>query len=53
MARRSKWDELTVGCGSDAGYQRHRRNGQKPCPECRIAHAKWMARWRAEQKENV
>lgn len=27
------------GCGSDAGYTRHRRAGETPCDACRAAHA--------------
>ena len=50
MTRRQKWDEHEIGCGSDAGYQRHRRHGEAPCRECRTAHARWMARWRAERQ---
>lgn len=27
------------GCGTGAGYQQHRRNGETPCDPCRAAHA--------------
>ena len=50
MTRRQKWDELDIGHGTDAGYQRHRRNGDQPCGECRTAHAQWMANWRATRQ---
>lgn len=29
----------TDACGTDAGYQRHRRRGERPCKSCRAAHA--------------
>jgi len=28
-----------IVCGSESGYQRHRTNGEKPCDQCRAAHA--------------
>lgn len=28
----------TTGCGTDAGYARHRRRGETPCQSCREAH---------------
>jgi hypothetical protein len=27
----SEWDDV---CGTDAGYQRHRRRGEQPCYPC-------------------
>lgn len=30
-------------CGTDAAYQRHRSAGERPCEECRAAHAAVMA----------
>lgn len=27
------------GCGTNAGYSRHRRRGEAPCQPCRDAHA--------------
>jgi hypothetical protein len=29
----------TAGCGSAAGYKRHRRAGEVACPACRHANA--------------
>lgn len=29
-------------CGYNAGYQRHIRRGERPCGECRQAHADWV-----------
>lgn len=31
------------GCGTQAGYQTHRRNGEAPCDQCRAA-------WNAEAR---
>jgi hypothetical protein len=28
-----------VGCGTDQGYQKHRRRGETPCGDCMTAHA--------------
>jgi hypothetical protein len=28
-------------CGTNAGFQRHRRLGEKPCGGCREAHERW------------
>lgn len=27
------------GCGTDAGYQTHRRRAEEPCEQCRASHA--------------
>lgn len=32
------------GCGTDAGYQRHRRNGEAVCGECAVAHREYGRR---------
>ena len=41
---------LTTGtCGTEAGYQRHRRHGQTPCPACRAAASK---AFRARRQRN-
>jgi hypothetical protein len=37
----------TDACGTDKGYQRHRRRGQEPCESCRQAHRQYMADFRA------
>lgn len=36
-----------AACGTDAGYQRHRRDGEQPCDECREAHTRAEAGRRA------
>lgn len=33
-------------CGTDGGYQRHRRAGEEPCDECREAKRRYMAEYR-------
>jgi hypothetical protein len=30
---------VSASCGTDAGYGRHRRAGELPCPPCRAAHS--------------
>lgn len=48
--RRTFRPEYPVGdavhdwCGQSSGYMRHRRRGEKPCAECRVA-------WRDRQRE--
>ena len=41
-------------CGTDAGWQRHRTNGEPACPACATAHntktREWAANYRARQK---
>ncbi len=39
--------ERNNGCGTDNGYQQHRRNGTSPCDPCRDAHAANHRQWRA------
>ena len=34
-------------CGTDAAYQRHLRNDEEPCDECRRAHTAAFREWRA------
>lgn len=34
-------------CGSDGGYQRHRANGETPCPDCREAHRAYSSAMKA------
>lgn len=34
-----------AGCGTDAGYQRHRRIRQRPCEACTAAHAAHQREW--------
>ena len=31
--------QLAAECGTDAGYNRHRRNGETACNACKEAHA--------------
>jgi hypothetical protein len=33
-------------CGTHASYRRHLRNGEETCPECRQAHAEYVATFR-------
>ena len=51
---------VTMGHGTGAGYQRHRRAGETPCQECRAARAAYIREYRTrhphfvvEQRENV
>jgi hypothetical protein len=48
VARRAEWDaspwepgprQVIHGCGTDGGYQQHRRRRESPCDQCRAAHA--------------
>lgn len=38
-------------CGTTSGYQRHRRDGEKPCDACTKATAEYDARRRAQDSE--
>jgi hypothetical protein len=42
-------------CGTDAGYQRHHKNGQTPCQPCIDAHGtktrEWAANYRARRRQ--
>lgn len=33
-------------CGTHASYRRHLRHGEEACPDCRRAHAEYVARFR-------
>jgi hypothetical protein len=50
--RRERFGNQT--CGTDAGWQRHRKNGQRPCPACLAAHNAYTREhkraWRAKKK---
>lgn len=35
-------------CGTDAGYHRHRRHGERPCVRCFNAHADYYRAYRAK-----
>ena len=37
------------GCGTRAGYMRHRRNGTPVCADCRMANADWVAAQRKDK----
>ncbi len=39
--------EPAPGCGTYAGYQRHRKAGEQTCPACREAHRAYMREWRS------
>lgn len=42
-----------LGCGTNAGYQMHSRNGEEKCEPCKAAHAEYQRKYtrkRAEQK---
>ena len=47
--RKVDLDSEPNGCGSEAGYARHRRQGTPSCEECRKAHA----RSQAERRQRV
>jgi hypothetical protein len=36
--KKDKAPRKTASCGTSAGYQGHRRNGEKPCEACRLAY---------------
>lgn len=38
------------GCGSPAGFQRHRRAGEDPCAECAHAQRVWMRQYMAGRR---
>lgn len=38
-------------CGTDAGYQAHRRRNEEPCAACRRARAKKIREYRASNDE--
>lgn len=39
--------------GTYAGAVAHRKNKEKPCPQCALAAAKYMAQWRARNPERA
>ena len=41
---------MQIGCGTSAGWMRHRRNNEKPCEACRLAHNKKSAEYKARQR---
>jgi hypothetical protein len=41
---------MRIGCGTPAGWTWHRRNNEKPCQACRLAHNKKTAEYRARQR---
>jgi len=50
---RQEYDGLAASrCGTDAGYARHRRNGEKICKLCREAH-RLATQLRVEERENA
>ncbi len=32
---------MTAACGTDAGYQAHRRRREPRCPDCKAAHTRY------------
>lgn len=38
-------------CGTDAGYEAHRRHGEQTCDECRAAHAVKRAAHRSHERD--
>lgn len=41
---------MKMGCGTPAGWTRHRRSNEKPCEACRLAHNKKTAEYKARQR---
>lgn len=39
--------------GSDRGYHAHKERGDEPCDECRRAHNRSQAAWKANNRERV
>jgi hypothetical protein len=42
---------VPVRCGTQAGYQRHRRRAEKTCDSCRKAHREYGAIRRAKARK--
>lgn len=42
-----------IRCGTNRGYQDHRRQRQVPCLSCCAAHAAAMAEWRATRPRPI
>ena len=40
-------------CGTEAGYQRHRRNGVEPCDACKASHIDKTAEFKRQQRQLV
>lgn len=38
--------------GTNAGYERHRKAGEKPCDDCRRAHNAYTVAWRRQNSGN-
>ena len=53
--RRAKFG--SEACGTDRGWQRHRRDGQTVCGACAAAHnektAEWQRQWRAKNRKGA
>lgn len=47
LARSEPARRVSRGCGTDAGYTAHRRQGETPCDACRCAHAQAQSRRKA------
>ncbi|WP_228988624.1 WhiB family transcriptional regulator [Streptomyces sp. DH8] len=50
QAGKGKGGRRLAPCGTDAAYERHRRDGEQPCDPCRRAHNKRNAQLRAEAR---
>lgn len=42
--------DVVAACGTNSGYQRHLKHGEKPCAPCRRAHADKLTAWRHGKK---
>ncbi|PBC38567.1 hypothetical protein CJ179_38905 [Rhodococcus sp. ACS1] len=42
-----------ASCGTDAGYQRHRRHSTPVCDDCQQAHNEYEAKWRARKAAGI
>ncbi|MFC8282902.1 WhiB family transcriptional regulator [Streptomyces cyaneofuscatus] len=49
-AAQGKSGRQLAPCGTDAAYDRHRRNGEQPCDPCRRAHNERNVQVRAETR---
>ncbi|KUJ69902.1 hypothetical protein ACZ90_07930 [Streptomyces albus subsp. albus] len=50
QAGKGKGGRRLAPCGTDAAYDRHRRNGEQPCDPCRRAHNERNVQVRAEAR---
>ena len=42
-----------INCGTHGGYQTHKKRGETPCDDCRLAHNAYKQNWKLENPEKV